>query len=132
MKRIECYGRDIIFCCFNSANDKRKSGKKLNNVFLNKENLLFLQNRLPRTFNLMLKILMFHLSYSFFCFLFLLFSVSTVFCLNLSSLYRITFLPCSYEAKVKNKNFFKFLFFPVSPKTKKIGPGKKSDPLYRI
>ena len=51
-------------------------------------------------------------------------------------LYRITFLPCSYEAKVKNKNFLfpreeKFLFFPVSPKTKKIGAGKKSDPLYR-
>ena len=48
-------------------------------------------------------------------------------------LYRITFLPCSYEAKVKNKNFFfpreeKILFFPVSPKTKKIGAGKKVIP----
>ena len=50
-------------------------------------------------------------------------------------LYWITFLPCSYEAKVKNKNLFfprenKILFFPDSPNTIRNGAGKKSNPLY--
>ena len=51
-------------------------------------------------------------------------------------LYWITFLPCSYEAKVKNKNLFfprenKILFFPDSPNTIRNGAGKKSNPLYK-
>ena len=51
-------------------------------------------------------------------------------------LYWITFLPCSYEAKVKNKKFFfprekKFLFFPDSPNTIRNGAEKKSNPLYK-
>ena len=50
-------------------------------LFENKENLLFLQNRLPRTFSVMFYcFLLLHLPYCFFCFLFLLFYVSTVFC----------------------------------------------------
>ena len=50
----------------------------------NKENLLFLQNRLPRTFNVM-----FYRFYCFICLVFLLFSVSAVFCFycfNISSI----------------------------------------------
>ena len=45
----------------------------------NKENLLFLQNRLPRTFNVMFNsFLLLHLLYCFYCILFLLHSVPTV------------------------------------------------------
>ena len=51
-------------------------------------------------------------------------------------LYWITFLPCSYEAKVKNKILFfprekRILFFPDSPNTIRNGAGKKSNPLYK-
>ena len=51
-------------------------------------------------------------------------------------LYWITFLPCSYEAKVKNKILFfprekRNLFFPDSPNTIRIGAEKKSNPLYK-
>ena len=45
-------------------------------TYFNKESLLFLQNRLSRTFNVMFYcFLLLHLPYCFFCFLFLLFSV---------------------------------------------------------
>ena len=48
-------------------------------------------------------------------------------------LYRITFLPCSYEAKVKNKNFFfpreeKFLFSLFHRRQKKSERGRKVIP----
>ena len=71
--------------------------------YKNKENLLFLQNRLPSTFNIMFYcFLLLHLSYCYFCFLF---SVSTIFCIYCFLSLTFHLFPCFFVSKLLKGNW---------------------------